>query len=415
MSQTTSNLFPTPGLPLAPTGEPLYMGLTLATWLKTLIIAVLFVATFRFDLVRLWDKTNPIYGDANWSHSICIPIIGLYYLFTNREQLLATPVEPLLAGRFTRGRFISAGVTCLLGLAMYFVIPRVVGFADLLLAPIRGAGLGLVLLGVLVAALDWGIGLLLFGLLTFQYGIWPGRNDWTSDTGVVITLFGVVLLMCGWKVMRIAWFPILFLMCAVPWPPLLYSKVAMPLQGLAAKVAVGTLNLTGVDAVQAGTKIFMPRPGMPDRSLNVAEACAGMRSLMTFISVGGAIAFLSNRPLWQRIIITLSAIPIAIMCNVMRVAGQGLLDHYWSEQISEGFAHQFVGLVLLMPAFFLIPMVGWFLDQLFVEEVEGPKDAKSSSMSAGASKPGIITARRRRVSANANVATNVNASSQEGA
>jgi exosortase len=166
----------------------------------------------------------------------------------------------------------------------------------------------------------------------------------------------------------------------------------MPLQELAAKVAVGTLNLTGVDAVQGGTKIFMPRIGMPDRTLNVAEACAGMRSLMTFISVAGAVAFLSNRALWQRLIIVVSAIPIAIFCNVMRVAGQGLLDHYVSEELSESFAHQFVGLIMLIPAFFLILMVGWLLDQLFIEEA----DASGAAVAAKAkAQPGIITARRR--------------------
>jgi exosortase len=366
--------------------------MSLLTFLKTLIITALFAATFRFNLRRLWEKTNPIYGEANWGHAICVPIIGLYYLYLNRDALRAAPIEPLLAGRFTRARFVSAAIALVSGIGVYFLVPKLFHFQDLLMAPIQGVGLGLALLGVLAAIFDWGIALLLFGLLTFQYGIWPGRNDWTSDTGMLITLFGVVLLLFGWKVMRIAWFPIVFLTCAVPWPPLLYSKVAMPLQELAAKVAVGTLNLTGVDAVQAGTKIFMPRPGLPDRSLNVAEACAGMRSLMTFISVGGAVAFLSNRPLWQRILITLSAIPIAIFCNVMRVAGQGLLDHYWSEQISEGFAHQFVGLVMLMPAFFLILLVGWILDQIFIEEVDdGPKGAKAST-----ARPGIITARRRR-------------------
>ncbi len=289
---------------------------------------------------------------------------------------------------------IAAAITTALGLGDLLRAPLLNQFQDLFGgAPIRGAGLGLAVLGLLVAVFDWGIGLLLFGLLTFQFGIWPGRNDWTSDTGVVITLFGVVLLLCGWKMMRIVWFPILFLMCAVPWPGLLYSKVAMPLQVLAAKVAVGTLNLSGVDAVQAGTKIFMPRPGLPDRSLNVAEACAGMKSLMTFISVGAGVAFLSNRPMWQRIIITLSAIPIAIFCNVMRVAGQGLLDHYWSEQISEGFAHQFVGLVMLMPAFFLILLVGWMLDQIFVEEVDLSEAGHAQKAKP---QPGIITARRRR-------------------
>jgi exosortase/archaeosortase family protein len=90
---------------------------------------------------------------------------------------------------------------------------------------------------------------------------------------------------------------------------------------------------------------------------------------MTFITVGAAVAFLSNRPLWQKIIITLSAIPIAIGCNVLRVTGQGFLD-LWSHELSEGFAHQFAGIVMLVPAFFLILLVGWVLDQLFIEEVD---------------------------------------------
>src|SRR6185295_9367857 len=91
----------------------------------------------------------------------------------------------------------------------------------------------------------------------------------------------------------------------------------------------------------------------------------------------------------QRIIITLCAIPIAIFCNVMRVSGQGLLDHYFSEKLSEGFAHAFVGLIMLMPAFFLILMVCWILDQLFIEEVEATETAKA----AKARQPGIITRR----------------------
>src|SRR6201999_446399 len=103
---------------------------------------------------------------------------------------------------------------------------------------------------------------------------------------------------------------------------------------------------------------------------NVAEACAGMRSLMTFIAVGGAIAFLSARPLWQKIVITLSAIPIAIGCNVMRVSGQGLLDHYVSQKLSESFAHQFVGMIMLVPAFFLILFVGYVLDRVYIEEAD---------------------------------------------
>jgi exosortase/archaeosortase family protein len=149
---------------------------------------------------------------------------------------------------------------------------------------------------------------------------------------------------------------------------------------LAASVSVGVLRMTGVDALNTGTKIHMMGANGMERVLNVAEACAGLRSLMTFITLGAAVAFLSNRPLWQKIIITISAIPIAIFCNVMRVAGQGLLDYYVSHAWSEGFAHQFAGLVMLVPAFFLILLVAWCLDHLFIEEADQT--------------PGVITVKR---------------------
>jgi exosortase/archaeosortase family protein len=170
--------------------------------------------------------------------------------------------------------------------------------------------------------------------------------------------------------MRVAWFPIAFLICALPWPGLFYSKVAGPLQTLAAKVAVGTLKFTGIDSFREGTKMFISGANGGYRALNVAEACAGLRSLMTFISVAAAVAFLSNRAMWQKVVITLSAIPIAIFCNVLRVTGQAYIDRLAGPQWSENFAHQFVGVVMLIPAFFLILGVSWALDQMFLEEVE---------------------------------------------
>src|SRR5947208_1336641 len=70
------------------------------------------------------------------------------------------------------------------------------------------------------------------------------------------------------------------------------------------------------------------------------------------------------------ILITLSAIPIAVFCIVMRVSGQGLLDRHVNEQWSEGFAHQFAGMMMLIPGFLLILLTGWILDQIFIEEAE---------------------------------------------
>ncbi len=308
-----------------------------AFWLKTGLIAVLFILAFWPNFRRLWLKTNPISGEADWGHAIAVPLIGMYYLFTNRTELFNLKSTPAWTG----------------------------------------------------------LPLLFFGVLVWAAGIYPVRNDVVSDFGIIISLVGVVALVCGWGVMRLAWFPIVFLLAAIPWSPLLYSKIAWPLQKLAATVAIYTLKISGVTAYgNDGTKIFIGDGIMaPVRTLNVAEACAGIRSLMTFVTVAAAIGFLmyGHRPLWQRMIITLSAVPIAIICNVIRIAGQGLLDTYWSREVSEGFAHQFVGLVMLAPALFLVLGVAWLLENLFIEEAK-PGTIKRPLSSAGQAKPAMVVA-----------------------
>ena len=293
--------------------DPIVGGLRLSAWLRIGIVTGLFVLLFWPNLWRLWGKSNPFGSgsQAEWQHALFIPIVGLYYLYANREQLLAAPVRP--------------------------------GWSGLAIA--------------------------LGGVLLYGYGIWPGQNDFIKDFGMVVTLFGAVAVLAGWQVMKIAWFPIAFLVCGIPWPGLVYAWVSAPLQRLAAQGGVIVLDLSGVEAENNGNFISMRLPHSTGwRDLDVAEACSGLKSLMTFVSVAAAVAFLSERPLWQKIIIVLCAVPIAIFCNVMRVAGQGLLDHYVSQQLSESFAHQFVGLIMLIPAFFLILLVGWVLDRLFIDE-----------------------------------------------
>lgn len=292
--------------------ELLFLGVRVSSWVMIGILAITFCLLFWPNLRRLWTKTNPIYGEDNWKHGAFVPIIGLYYLYVNRDQILRAKVKTAWSG---------------------------------LLITIAG-------------------------VLIFAYGIYPGQNDWFKDVGMVVTLFGLVALIGGWQIMKIAWFPIAFLICALPWPGLFYSMLAGPLQKLAAMVAVRMLNFFGVSSLQSGTKIFIEGSGHVIRTLNVAEACAGLRSLMSFIAIAGAVAFLSFRPLWQKIVMVFSAIPIAIFCNTMRITVQGLFDGYLSHQWSESFAHGFLGLAMMIPAFFLILLVGWVLQNLLIEEGE---------------------------------------------
>ena len=372
---------------------PGWLGVPVRAWWMAGMLLTLFVALYWTSLSRIWRKTNPIDGTDEWAHAIFVPIIGLYYLYLNLDELLATPVKPVLGTSFTRNRLLSGFGTILLGLLLWKVLPNLPGPFRTYQAEIDSLGIGVMILGGFGLVFDWGLGTLLAGLLTYVYGVYPGRNDFVKDVGMVMTVFGMVLTIGGWRIMRIAWFPCVFLLFALPWPGLFYSKVAGPLQNLAAQVAVGVMQLFGVDATNEGvTIVFNSRPEL--QPLSVAEACSGIKSLMTFVSLGASIAFLSSRPLWQKIIITFAGVPIAVLCNVLRVSGQGLLHYYVDETWSSGFAHQFAGIVLLLPGFLMLLGLVWILDVLFVEE--GEHDASSpanppgsAATSAAASSGGV--------------------------
>src|SRR5689334_13079361 len=96
--QPTSALLDRPLADSLDDSNELYYGLTLDTWIKVGILGTLFMAVYWLVLRWLWDKTNPIYGEANWGHAICIPFVGLYYLYLNRDDLLKAPVKPVLLG-----------------------------------------------------------------------------------------------------------------------------------------------------------------------------------------------------------------------------------------------------------------------------------------------------------------------------
>ena len=95
--------------------------LSTEAWVKFAILAPLFVALYWVVLRWLWDKTNPINGEANWGHAICIPFVGLYYLYINREDLLSQPVEPLLLGRFHEPLAVVSGAGDVRGRRRYLV------------------------------------------------------------------------------------------------------------------------------------------------------------------------------------------------------------------------------------------------------------------------------------------------------
>ncbi len=100
----------------------------------------------------------------------------------------------------------------------------------------------------------------------------------------------------------------------------------------------------------------------------MAEACSGMRLLMAFLALGVAMAYLHYRPPWQRAILLLSTVPIAILCNVVRVTATGFLYVLAGQKYTQGIYHDMLGLAMLPLAFGLYGLLAWFMSSLFIEE-----------------------------------------------
>ena len=130
---------------------------------------------------------------------------------------------------------------------------------------------------------------------------------------MVGTIFGLTLLLGGWSVIRVAWFPILFLLFAIPLPDPIYVELTQPLQRFASAAAAAVMPLfaPGLHTQAQAVVIDYVMPGSAPDTLNVAEACSGMRLLMALVALGVAMAYLEERPVWQRI--------MTYLCCVSRI------------------------------------------------------------------------------------------------
>ena len=169
-----------------------------------------------------------------------------------------------------------------------------------------------------------------------------------------------------------------------PIPAIVFNKVAFPLQLFASRCAVWSMSLFDIPVLRQGNVIeLMPLGARETKKLEVVEACSGIRSLMTLVTLAvifayfthprnegsgdgnrrGGSAALKSYGFWRSAIILLSAVPIAIFTNALRVSGTGVLAHYYGTRVADGFFHSFSGWVIYILAFLMLFAVGWFLDR----------------------------------------------------
>jgi len=244
------------------------------------------------------DMAHQWYEDANYSHGFVVPLIAAYFVQVRRRELLEVSVEP------------------------------------------------------------WWPGFALFscGLLQLVIG-WLATEYFTMRSSLVVTLAGMTLFFFGKRLFRLMLLPLGYLFFMIPLPYIVYDSVAFPLKLFVTKASIAFLKLAGVVVMREGNIIMLPAT-----TLEVADACSGIRSLISLLALAVAYSFFLRLTTLKRLILILSSIPIAICANAFRVIGTGFLAQYWGARAAEGFFHEFAGMAVFVVAIALLVSLGAWLN-----------------------------------------------------
>jgi exosortase len=293
--------------------EKSWLDLGILIFIKMGIVSGLIWWIFREEIngiVRQW-VINP-----SWSHGFLIPLFSLYFLNQSKDEILVIeePRPSWLVG---------------FPLLLFFLI----------LYPVNVV------------------------MLKFMYG----------NPLIMIAVVGsAVLFLGGWKILKYTWLPVAYLFFAVPLPGRLYFQLTNPMRQLAAQVATVILNLVPqLEATVQGSTIDVIYKGVVmEPGLDVADACSGMRLVMAFVALGVAMAYLHWRPIWQRLVLLASTLPIAILCNIVRVTITGFIYILGNPKYAQGIYHDMLGMLMLPLAFVLYGALAALMENLFIDEEE---------------------------------------------
>jgi exosortase len=187
-----------------------------------------------------------------------------------------------------------------------------------------------------------GVALILFSIAVLILGVY-GVDLFTSRISFVFMLAGLVWTFFGRVMLRELRFPLLVLLLAIPFPAIIFNQITFPLQLMASRLASEILPYLGVPVLQEGNVIELPV-----MKLEVAEACSGIRSLMSLFTLAVFYGYFLEKTSARRVILALASIPIAVAANVARIVGTGLCVQYWDPQKALGFFHEFSGWVMFV-------------------------------------------------------------------
>jgi exosortase len=202
---------------------------------------------------------------------------------------------------------------------------------------------------------NFGLVLIIFGLAQLTIAK-IGSEFFLQRTSLIVCLFGIVLFFFGWQYFKKLFFPIGYLFFMVPIPAIIWNKISFPMQLFSSQLTEHVVRFIGIPIFREGNVIHLAQT-----TLEVVAACSGLRSLLTMFALSAALAILSTLSTSKRLLLFVSAVPIAIFANIFRLTTTAILATQMGAAAAHGFLHEMSGILVFLLGLALLMQVNWLL------------------------------------------------------
>jgi exosortase D (VPLPA-CTERM-specific) len=206
-----------------------------------------------------------------------------------------------------------------------------------------------------------------------------GGEFYTIYLGSWLILLGCLWAYAGWRKLKIVLFPLFFLIAMFPLPNFINSNLTLDLKLISSRLGVAMMRVTGLSAYREGNLI-----DLGFTKLQVVDACSGLRYFFPLILLGALLAYYFRGATWKKVVLVLSAVPVSVVTNSLRIASVGYLYQFFGPVVAEGFFHDFSGWFIFMLSLGILLAEMWLLKKILPGADADPPGPAKSQVTVGA-------------------------------